>query len=59
MDFAMGILSQLTLLLESKSIERVLFCQIQHNDDKLTNNLRENSKANRVSHSAECFGQSR
>jgi hypothetical protein len=40
MDFAMDSLGQLTILLESKSIERLWFCQINDNDDKLTNNLR-------------------
>jgi hypothetical protein len=44
MDFAMDNLGQLTILLESKSIERLWFCQIHHNDDKLTNNLRKTSK---------------
>jgi hypothetical protein len=40
MDFAMDSLGQLTLLLESKSIERLWFCQIHHNEDPFTNNLR-------------------
>jgi hypothetical protein len=44
MDFAMDSLGQLTILLESKSIERLWFCQIHDNDDKLTNNLRKTPK---------------
>ena len=44
MDFAMDNLGQLTILLESKFIERLWFCQIHFNDDKVSNNLRKTGK---------------
>jgi hypothetical protein len=55
MDLAMENLGQLTILLESKSIERLWFCQIQNNGDMLINNLR---KALRLDDSGECVGES-
>jgi hypothetical protein len=44
MDFAMDNLGQFTILIESKSIEPLWFCQIQHNNDKPTNNRRKPAK---------------